>query len=132
MLYSNKECTVLKKSVLIVDDVEAIAKILKIYLADLCECVCFNNPIKAIAWLQEGNKPDLIISDINMPNMTGLEFLDYIRQSDIFKTTPFVILSAESSSTEIDELLKRGAADYILKPFNPKELKAKFESLFSD
>lgn len=122
----------MKKSVLIVDDVETIAKILKIYLSDLCECVYFDNPIKAIAWLQGGNKPDLIISDINMPNMTGLEFLDYIRHSDIFKITPFVILSGESNPNEIDDFLKRGATDYILKPFNPKELKAKFERLFSD
>ena len=46
------------------------------------------NPLKAIAWLQEGNLPDLIISDLNMPEMSGEEFLVYLKANDMFSHIP--------------------------------------------
>lgn len=52
---------VVKKNALLVDDKETIAKIIKVYIADIFDCVYFDDPIKAIAWLQSGNMPDLII-----------------------------------------------------------------------
>ncbi|MFA5642039.1 MAG: response regulator, partial [Bacteroidales bacterium] len=88
--------------------------------------------IKAIAWLQEGNIPDLILSDIYMPNMSGIDFLDYIKKNDLFKSIPFVILSSEDSTSQKIELLEKGADDYISKPFNPIELKVRLKKLFRD
>ncbi|MDD3274108.1 MAG: response regulator [Bacteroidales bacterium] len=119
----------MKKRVLIVDDKETIAKIIKVYIADLFDCVYFDDPIKAISWLQEGDLPDLIISDINMPNMTGVEFLDYVKKNDMFNKIPFVILSGEDSTSQKIALLERGASDYISKPFNPMELKIRLKKL---
>jgi DNA-binding response OmpR family regulator len=118
-----------KKRVLIVDDKETIAKIIKVYVADLFDCVYYDDPIKAIAWMQDGNLPDLIISDINMPNMTGVEFLDYAKKNDLFKSIPFVILSGEDSTSQKIDLLERGASDYISKPFNPMELKVRLKKI---
>jgi DNA-binding response OmpR family regulator len=120
---------IVKKRVLIVDDKETIAKIIKVYIADLFDCVYFDDPIKAISWLQEGDLPDLIISDINMPNMTGVEFLDYVKKNDMFNKIPFVILSGEDSTSQKIALLERGASDYISKPFNPMELKIRLKKL---
>ncbi|PKP42565.1 MAG: two-component system response regulator [Bacteroidetes bacterium HGW-Bacteroidetes-10] len=119
----------MKKKVLIVDDKQTIAKIIQVYIADTFECIYFDDPIKAIAWLQESNMPDLIISDINMPNMNGVEFLDYIKKNDLFKSIPFVILSGEDSTSQKIELLEKGADDYISKPFNPMELKVRLKKI---
>lgn len=87
------------------------------------------DPIKAIEWLNEGNVPDLIISDIRMPLMTGDEFLRYMKNNELFKSIPIVMLSSEESTTERIRLLEEGAEDYILKPFNPLELKIRIKRL---
>lgn len=119
----------MKKKVLIVDDKQTIAKIIQVYIADTFDCVYFDDPIKAIAWLQEGNMPDLIVSDINMPNMSGVEFLDYAKKNDLYKAIPFVILSGEDSTSQKISLLEKGAEDYISKPFNPMELKVRLKKI---
>ncbi len=121
----------MKKRVLIVDDKSTIAKVIQVYIAELFDCVYFEDPIKAIAWLQDGNIPDLIISDIYMPNMTGAEFLDYLKKNDLFKSIPFVILSSEDSTSQKIALLEQGADDYISKPFNPMELKVRLKKIIS-
>ncbi len=120
-----------KKKVLIVDDKPTIAKVIQVYISEVFECVYYEDPIKAIAWLQEGNMPDLIISDLNMPNMSGIEFLDFIKKNDLFKSVPFVILSSEDSTSQKIDLLEKGADDYISKPFNPMELKVRLKKIVS-
>lgn len=70
----------MKKSILLVDDKPEIAKIIMLYLSSLYDVRYEENPIKAIAWLNEGNMPDGIISDLNMPEMNGEEFLCYLKQ----------------------------------------------------
>jgi DNA-binding response OmpR family regulator len=123
--------TIVKKRVLIVDDKSTIAKVIQVYIAELFDCVYFEDPIKAIAWLQDGNIPDLIISDIYMPNMSGAEFLDYLKKNELFRSIPFVILSSEDSTSQKIALLEKGADDYISKPFNPMELKVRLKKIIS-
>ena len=60
-----------------------------------------------------------------MPHMTGKEFLHYMKSNPLYSHIPVVILSSEDSTTERIKLLEEGAADYIVKPFNPMELKAR-------
>jgi len=119
----------MKKKILIVDDKESIAKIISIYLSPDFDLTWFDNPIKGIAWLQEGNIPDLIISDIKMPEMRGDEFLHYLKNNDLFKSIHVIMLSGEDSTTERIRLLSEGADDYILKPFNPMELKVRVKKI---
>ncbi len=119
----------MKKKILILDDKEVIAKVIMIYMAADYDCTYFDNPIKGIAWLQDGNRPDLIISDIRMPEMRGDEFLTYIKHNELFKDIPIIMLSGEDSSSERIRLLQEGADDYIVKPFNPMELKIRIQKL---
>lgn len=113
----------MRKKILLVDDKETIAKVVSIYLNKDYDTVYFSNPVKAIEWINEGNYPDLIISDIRMPMMRGDEFLHYMKNNELFRDIPFIMLSSEESTTERIKLLEEGAADYIIKPFNPMELK---------
>lgn len=119
----------MKKRILLLDDKETIAKVISIYLSSDYEFVYFNNAIKGIQWLQQGNIPDLIISDIRMPEMMGDEFLHYVKNNELFKSIPVIMLSSEESTTERIRLLEEGAVDYILKPFNPMELKIRIKKI---
>lgn len=118
-----------KKKILLVDDKETIGKVASIYLGKDYDVTYLNNPVKAINWLNEGNMPDLIISDIRMPEMTGDEFLEYMKANELYKNIPIIMLSSEESTTERIRLLEIGAEDYILKPFNPLELKVRIKKV---
>ena len=118
-----------RKNILLIDDKITIGKVAAIYLSKDYDFVYKENPIQAIAWLCEGNIPDLIISDIRMPEMRGDEFLLYMKSNELFKSIPIVMLSSEESTTERIRLLEEGAEDYILKPFNPLELKVRIKKI---
>ena len=123
---------VMKKTILLLDDKESIAKVVAVYLSGEYDVVYFDNALKGIQWLQEGNKPDLIISDIRMPVMRGDEFLEYVKNNELFKSFPVIILSSEESTSERIRLLEVGASDYIVKPFNPMELKIRIRKIIEN
>lgn len=64
-----------------------------------------------------------------MPEMCGDEFLEWIKSNQLFKHIPVVMLSSEDSTTERIRLLQEGAEDYIVKPFNPMELKVRIKKI---
>jgi DNA-binding response OmpR family regulator len=117
------------KNVLLIDDKDSIGKVVSIYLSKEYNFTFFDDPLKALEWLSEGNLPDLIITDIRMPKMMGDEFLYYLKHNELFKDIPVIILSGEDSTTERIRLLEEGAIDYILKPFNPLELKIRIKKV---
>lgn len=118
-----------KKLIFIVDDKETIGKVITIYLQADYDCRFFDNPIRAIETLMTGELPDLIISDIRMPEMQGDEFLEYIKSNEMLRDIPVVMLSSEDSTSERIRLLDEGAEDYIIKPFNPMELKVRIKKI---
>lgn len=73
--------------------------------------------------------PDLIISDVMMPRMDGLEFARTLKQSEQHKTTPFITLTARTDEQDKLDALRIGIDDYILKPFNPEELLVRTQNL---
>ena len=101
----------MKKKILLVDDKATIGKVASIYLGKDYDVMYLENPIKAIDWLNEGNVPDLIISDIRMPLMRGDEFLRYMKANELFKSIPIVMLSSEESTTERIKLLEVSSAN---------------------
>jgi two-component system chemotaxis response regulator CheY len=65
---------------------------------------------------------DLIITDINMPDINGLELVRFIRESETHKATPLIIISTDGREADRDRGLKLGANAYLTKPFQPEEL----------
>jgi len=121
----------MKKKILYLEDKDAVVKIVCAYLSEY-EVYCFENPLMALTWLKEGNEPDLILSDLNMPEMNGKDFLLQMKNHDVYEKIPFVILSGESNSDIKIELLEQGAEDFISKPFNPVELKVRIAKYLKD
>jgi two-component system chemotaxis response regulator CheY len=78
--------------------------------------------VKALAKIKSGVKPDLIITDINMPNMGGLEFIKNARALPGFRFTPILTLTTESEAAKRDEGKKLGATGWLVKPIAGPDL----------
>ena len=65
---------------------------------------------------------DLVITDINMPDINGLELISFIRRSELHKETPVLIISTQSSERDRARGLSLGANGYLIKPFSPEDL----------
>lgn len=113
-------------STLIVDDSSVMRKIVERALrqAGLTITSLFeaSSGIEALDILRQ-KKVDLILSDINMPNMDGLEFLRQLRASDLAPDVPVVMITTESSEDHVREAITAGAQGYIRKPFTPEQVK---------
>lgn len=112
----------MKKKVLVVDDEKTICVLLENFLSPEHIVVTKNSGLEALNWL-DTNIPDLIISDIQMSNMDGFEFLKEVRLKGFTKHTPVIMLSGRTESKERVKCYQIGAQDYLAKPFNPEELK---------
>ena len=119
-------------SVLIVDDQQSMRGICKYILTQLG----FTNIIEAksgrdaLGKLEKSNV-DLIISDWNMPQMTGIELLRKVRASEEFGDLPFLMVTAEAQQENIIEAVKSGVSNYIVKPFTAETLGQKINQIFS-
>ncbi len=117
-------------TVLIVDDFLTMRRIVRKILRDLD----FQNIIEAedgTAALDvlKTTSVDLIVSDWNMPKMTGLELLKEVRGSDKFKDTPFLMVTAEAQKENIVEAVKARVSNYIVKPFTAATLEEKLAKI---
>lgn len=112
---------VLMKKILVIDDELTMTTLLEFFLSNDYEVYSVHSGREALVWL-ERNLPDLIISDIQMPEMDGFEFLKQVRLKGYTKHTPILMLSGKSESKERVKCYKLGAQDYLTKPFNPEEL----------
>jgi two-component system chemotaxis response regulator CheY len=115
-------------NVLIVDDSAAIRKILErvlrhtdFQLGDVLEA---GDGKEALAKLNGGNI-GLILSDINMPNMDGLELLQHVKANDEWKTLPIIMVTTEGSQDKVMQAIQLGATGYIRKPFTADQIKEK-------
>jgi len=116
--------------ILIVDDFATMRRILKNILKQLG----FKNLVEAddgtTAWdLLEGQTVDLIISDWNMPKMTGLELLKKVRASEKYKGTPFLMVTAEAQKQNVIEAVQAGVSNYVVKPFTAEAISDKLEKI---
>ena len=113
-------------NVLIVDDSGSmraiIKKIVTISGFKMDQCFEAGNGKEAMEVLS-GNWIDIIISDINMPEVNGLEFLDQLQKNETLKEIPVIMITTEGSAERMQEAFNRGAKGFIKKPFLPEDIK---------
>lgn len=118
--------------VLIVDDSAAIRKILHRVLVQaqlpLGQVHEANDGHEALAKLGS-EKVGLILSDINMPNMDGIQLLGQIRANDAWKAIPIIMITTEGGQDKVMQALQLGASGYVRKPFTPDQIKEKLLGL---
>lgn len=117
------------KQVLVIDDEPIMRKLLMQILRDKYEVILKENGREALEWMYEGHIPDLVVADLNMPEINGFEYIKKVRESGFFNDVPLIVLSGEESSSERIKCLKLGANDYLIKPFNPEELGLRIDNL---
>lgn len=121
----------MKKKILVIDDELSIRMLLENFLSKTYDVITRNDGMEGLKWMEEGNMPDLVVADIQMPNLDGYEFIKNVRSSGFFKNIPLIMLSGIESSQEKVKCLKMGANDYMVKPFNPEELSIRIELLLA-
>ena len=117
----------MKKKILVIDDDTSIRTLLLSFLGRKYTVEAKENGMEAMIWLQDGNMPDLIVCDVEMPAMNGMELVKNVKSSGYFKELPIIMLSSLDTSAERIKYLKAGANDFVVKPFNPEELDVKIE-----
>ncbi len=111
------------KTILIVDDSRAMRAMLISTLESLDDCrvVEASSGFEAMRLLPR-EKVELVLTDINMPDINGLELISYMRDSPNYRDIPIIIISTEGSQKDIERGTQLGANDYVIKPFDPAAL----------
>ena len=104
-------------------------RLVKIFLSKQYEVNIAESGIHALALLQQGYLPDIIVSDLVMPHGDGKLLVKKVKSNGHFQHIPIVILSSIDQSKQKIDLIKMGAGDYMVKPFNPQELEVRIERL---
>ena len=112
------------KTILIVDDSASLRQVVKIALTGAGYAVVEACDGQDALKKANGTKFHLIITDVNMPNMDGLEFLAAVKQLAAYRFTPVIMLTTESSTDKKQMGREGGAKAWIVKPFQPEQLLA--------
>ncbi|WP_198262836.1 sigma-54-dependent transcriptional regulator [sulfur-oxidizing endosymbiont of Gigantopelta aegis] len=110
----------MKQKLIIIDDEPKAGRLMARYLDDTYECHIFVDPLEAMTFFAK-EPVDLVITDMQMPNMTGAQVLAEIRAVD--KLIPVIVITAYSNVDNAIEVLRLGATDFVKKPFDIEELK---------
>jgi two-component system, OmpR family, alkaline phosphatase synthesis response regulator PhoP len=118
-----------KKKIVVADDEPFILSALQDTLSEEFQVFTASNGREAVELVGKVN-PDLIILDVMMPEMDGLETTRVLKQEKAISATPIILLTAKGQITDIEKGFKSGADAYIVKPFSPARLIEKVEEIF--
>jgi two-component system, chemotaxis family, chemotaxis protein CheY len=114
----------MKKTILTVDDSESILAVVATTLEEEYEVLTASDGAEAIQKLNAGTHVDLIITDLNMPKADGIQVIRTARALQQFAAVPILMLTTESQMQKKQEAKEAGATGWIVKPFEPENLKA--------
>jgi len=120
--------------ILVVDDFPTMRRIVKTLFrqngfSDFMEA---EDGREGYEMLKKNPQIEFIVSDWNMPNMTGIEFLKAVRADPNFKHVPFLMITAEAEKENIIEAVKSGVSNYVVKPFTGQTLAEKLAKIFQN
>ncbi|HTP36201.1 MAG TPA: response regulator [Candidatus Acidoferrales bacterium] len=122
----------MESDVLVVDDSAAIRKILQRVLRQTGMAIRTIHEAgdgqEALALLAN-KRVDLVLTDINMPNMDGLQLLKSLKSAEEWRNVPVVMITTEGGETKVAEAVRLGAAGYVRKPFTADQIKEKLAGI---
>jgi two-component system chemotaxis response regulator CheY len=122
--------------ILVVDDMSTMRKIIKNMLGQIGFTNITEADDGATAWpmienaIKEGSPYEFIVSDWNMPQMSGLDLLKRVRDTAGLEKLPFLMITAEAEQGNVVIAVKAGVSNFIVKPFSPAVLKEKIDKIF--
>ena len=117
-----------RQKILIVDDAEFNREILKEFLGEVYSYLEAENGIQAIRILEENPEIDLMLLDVNMPQMNGFEVLEWMNQLHWIDETPVIMISSEGSVDAMRKAYEMGITDYITRPFDSVIVKKRVQN----
>ncbi len=114
---------IMKKTILLVDDIKEFRALLKVILSGIYEVVTAEDGEEALELMKKGLSPDVIVTDLIMPRMDGYQLISKVKCSDPHKKIPIIVLSNVSKAQKRDQLKKIGVDEYLNKPFDTTELR---------
>ena len=119
------------KDIWVVDDDEEMSRAVGLMLKLLdCKVTTYFNVRSAAQSLATGKKPDLLILDLNMPEISGLDMIEFLRRRPDSRHLPIVMLSSEAADSVVDKALALGADSYVMKPVTIEELEKAMATAF--
>lgn len=112
----------MKKTILVVDDSAPIRFLLESILGKHYKVYSAPDGLTAMMWLSRGNRPDLIVTDIQMPNIDGWELVSFLNGNVLYDDIPIIILSGSNVPDVREQELKFKVAECLRKPFDPVKL----------
>lgn len=122
----------MKRKILIIDDSRPILTLLHVILNKYYTVNVAANAFDAMRYLGEGNLPDLIISDVQMPDVDGFEFIQNLNSSVLYDKIPIIILSGADPKSIQEKCINLSVNDYIPKPFDPLFLLEKIKRVMGN
>ena len=118
-----------RKLILVIEDHAGLRMVEGMFLGNYYDVVTKEDGLEGIIWMSKGNIPNLIVLDLMMPRLNGVEFLINLKSSGIFRDIPVIIVSGDEDKQIIDQCYDLGIANYLVKPFSPKLLYEKIQKI---
>lgn len=118
-----------RKLILVIEDHAGLRMVEGMFLGNYYDVVTKEDGLEGIIWMSKGNIPDLIVLDLMMPRLNGVEFLINLKSSGIFRGIPVIIVSGDEDKEIIDQCYDLGISNYLVKPFSPKLLYEKIQKI---
>ena len=122
----------MKHQLLIIDDNKMMRQFLAHLFGKKKQVAVASSAEEAIGWLETHDHPDAIIVDYNLEGISGFDLLERLKLSDAYQGIPIVVISGNGLSDNRIRCLQAGAADFVVKPFNPTELELKVDRLIQN